>query len=77
MDNSILESLKGKSREERLAFFNANKENNFGLSEEELAAVSGGGTPSEDANPDSWGIDNNGNYYSSWGYVCKKYGWRC
>ena len=77
MDNNILESLKGKSREERIAYLNANKDSFCALSEDDLSKVSGGGTPSEDQNPNSSGIDRNGNYISSWGYVCKKYNWKC
>ena len=69
MDNNIIESLKGKSREERMEFFNSNsKETLFGLSADELSNVNGGdGAKLE--NPDSEGIYK-GNYYTSWGYVC-------
>ena len=69
MDINI-EALKGKSREERIAFFNSHsKEELFGLTENELANVNGGSGDEGLENPDSDGIYN-GNYYTSWGYVC-------
>ncbi len=66
MDKNLIESIKGKSREERIDFFNSNKDEILSLSADDLANVSGG----ERVNPKSSGIWN-GNYYTSWGYVCE------
>ena len=66
MDKNLIESIKGKSREERIDFFNSNKDEILSLSADDLANVSGG----ERVNPNSSGIWN-GNYYTSLGYVCE------
>ena len=67
MEKALLESLKGKSREERMAYFNEHKSE---LLDETLEFVSGG----KDKNPntESRGDDDgNGNYYTSCGWTCQ------
>ena len=63
MDKSLIEAIKGKSREERAAFFQTHKAEL--LSETQLKSVNGGAT----TNPDSE-VPFNGDWYSSWGFVC-------
>ncbi len=60
MDAKLLESIKGKSREERVAFFNAHKDE---LCLNDLSAVSGG--DNENSSCPYHGV-----YYTSLGYVC-------
>lgn len=71
IDKELLESVKGKSREERKAFFLAHKAE---LLDDELLKVNGGAT-GEYTNPNSEVPDENGNWWTSWGFICKgKYG---
>ncbi|SCW61643.1 hypothetical protein SAMN02910456_02194 [Ruminococcaceae bacterium YRB3002] len=69
MDKSIIESMKGKSREERMEFFEKNKAEILALSGEDLENVNGG-AGADDGNPNSEGFWG-GNYYTSWGYMCQ------
>ena len=67
MEKELLESLKGKSREERMAYFNEHKSE---LLDDSLEFVSGG----KDKNPNTESRgdnDGNGNYYTSWGWTCQ------
>ncbi|MBQ9159308.1 MAG: hypothetical protein IJ136_08285 [Erysipelotrichaceae bacterium] len=66
MDKSLLEQLKGMSREERTAYFNEHKSE---LMEESLSCVNGGAGASNNENPNSE-VPYKGNYYTSWGFVC-------
>lgn len=70
MDKALLESLRGKSREERLAYFNEHKSD---LLDSTLESVSGGYDPKEkNPNTESRGDDDgNGNYYTSMGWMCR------
>lgn len=68
MDQALLESIKGKSREERKAFFLAHKEE---LLDSELLKVNGGTEEGGYTNPNSDVPDANGNYWTSWGFICK------
>ena len=63
MDKSLIEAIRGKSREERTTFFLSHKANL--LAESELKSVNGGAT----TNPQS-SVPYKGNYYTSWGFVC-------
>ncbi len=70
MDKELLESLKGKSREERLAYFNEHKSE---FLDSTLESVSGG-YDLKDRNPNTESRgdnDGNGNYYTSWGWTCQ------
>ena len=71
MDQALLESIKGKSREERKAFFLAHKEE---LLDNDLLNVNGGAAGGY-TNPNSDVPDANGNYWTSWGFICKGGGW--
>ncbi len=66
MDQQMMESLKGKSREERAEYFKSHKSQL--ISVEDLKTVSGGAT----SNPDS-SVPWKGNYYTSWGFACRGY----
>ena len=69
MEKELLESLKAKSREERMEYFNAHKSE---LLDDSLEAVSGG-YDFKDRNPNTESRgdnDGNGNYYTSWGWTC-------
>jgi hypothetical protein len=70
MDKELLESLKAKSREERMEYFNAHKSE---LLDDSLEAVSGGRDLGDrNPNTESRGDDDgNGNYYTSWGWTCQ------
>ena len=70
IDKELLESLRGKSREERLAYFNEHKSE---LLDKDLSAVNGGkaGMSPDMQNPDSDVPDPGGAYYSSWWFVCE------
>ena len=63
MDQALIESMKGKSREERAEFFKNHKVEL--LSAADLKSVNGGAT----TNPKSE-VPFGGNWWSSWGYVC-------
>ena len=64
MDQKLIESLKGKSREERAAFF---KEHRMELlSPDDLKIVNGG----TGENPNS-SVPYDGNWYTSFGFVCE------
>ena len=63
MDQQLIDSLKGKSREERAAFFKEHR--NELLSPNDLKAVNGGAGE----NPNS-SVPYDGNWYSSFGFVC-------
>ena len=70
MDKELLESLKAKSREERMEYFNAHKSE---LLDDSLEAVSGGRelgdrNPNTESRGDN---DGNGNYYTSMGWTCQ------
>ena len=68
LDKKTLEMVKGMSREERLAYFEANKKTI--LNAEDLDNVNGGGN-THATNPDSRGDDDgNGNYWTSIGWTC-------
>lgn len=64
MDKSLIEAMKGKSREERKDFFVSHKAEL--LSPADLKSVNGGAT----TNPNSE-VPFNGNWWSSWGFVCE------
>ena len=64
MDQALIEAMKGKSREEREEYFKAHKSEL--LSAADLKAVNGGGT----TNPKSE-VPYDGNYWTSWGFVCR------
>lgn len=70
MDENMIESFKGKSREERMEFFNSNKEDILSLSISDLDSVNGG-SGADLSNPNSEGVDGRGNYWTSWGYTCR------
>lgn len=67
MEKEILESLKGKSREERAEYF---KEHKSEIMDADLESVSGG-TAAAVENPNSDVPDGNDNWISSFGYVCR------
>ena len=67
MDKAVLESLKGKGREERQAFF---KDHKSELVDMMLSAVNGGARQPEKENPNSDNPDPNGNYWTSFVYIC-------
>ncbi len=67
IDEELLESMKGKSREERTAFFLAHKTE---LLDDEMLKVNGGAAGGY-TNPNSDVPDANGNYWTSWGFICK------
>ena len=60
-------TMKGKSREERTAYFNSHKAE-LGLNQ--LSAVNGGAGSSL-GNPGSSVPDRRGNYWTSMGFVCE------
>lgn len=62
-----MEELKGMSREERMAYFRQSKS---ALENSALESVNGGKGDTTNNNPNSSGVDDKGNYYSSWGYSC-------
>lgn len=64
MNKSLIEEMKGKSREERADYFMSHKEEL--LSSADLKSVNGGAT----TNPKSE-VPFDGNYWTSWGFVCK------
>ena len=64
MDLSLIEAMKGKSREERAEYFKAHKAEL--LSASDLKSVNGGAT----TNPNSE-VPYGGNWWSSFGYVCE------
>lgn len=66
MNEKLVELLKGKSREEREEIF---KNNRSRLLDESLNAVNGG-NGAEVENPNSEECPYNGNWVSSFGYVC-------
>ena len=66
MDKSTIESLKGKSREERLEYFNKLKSGTIQLSAHDLEAVNGG----ESVNPDSSAFGDD-YYFTSLDFVCQ------
>ena len=68
MDQNLLNSMKGMSREERLEYFKAHKTE---LMDSQLAAVNGGARASshKGENPNS-DVPYNGNWISSYGFVC-------
>ncbi len=66
MDKVLLESLKGKGREERQAYF---KEHKSELLDMMLSAVNGGARQPEKENPNSENPDPNGNYWTSFVYI--------
>ena len=70
MEKELLESLKGKSREERMAYFNEHKSE---LLDDSLEFVSGGHDemPEEYRNPNSDVPDYFGNWMSSWNFICR------
>lgn len=71
MEKELLESLRAKSREERMAYFAEHKSE---LMEDALSNVNGGEKrtyPEEYANPNSDVPDPFGTYYSSWYFVCR------
>ncbi len=70
MEKELLESLKGKSREERMAYFNEHKSE---LLDDALESVSGGyNAKDKNPNTESRGDDDgNGNYYTSMGWMCR------
>ncbi len=72
MDQALLESIKGKSREERKAFFLAHKEE---LLDNDLLNVNGGEAEGWYKNPDSDVPDYYGRWWTSWGFICKGGGW--
>ena len=68
MDLQMIEAMKGKTREERLEYFRTHKV--ALLSNNALKSVNGGAT----TNPNSenpW----DGDYWSSWRYVCNGDRW--
>ena len=65
MDKETIETLKGMSRRQRLAFFNSHRDE---LSDTELDRVSGG---DDWHNYNSDYIDSDGIYFTSWGYMCR------
>jgi len=68
-EQKTLEELKAMSREDRLAYFEANKKTL--LNTDDLDNVNGG-TGTNVINPDSRGDDDGlGNYYTSLGYTCQ------
>ena len=67
MMQKTIDELKKMSREDRLAYFNDNKESM--LSIDDLDSVNGG-VIDKPRNPDSEGIWR-GCYYTSLGYVCR------
>ena len=64
MDQALIESMKGKSREERADYFKNHKSEL--LSVDDLKSVNGGGT----TNPRSE-VPFDGNWWTSWGFACK------
>lgn len=66
MDHSVVEQMKGMSREDRKAFFSSNKS---ALSSSALSCVNGG-EGSEKQNPNSEECPYQGNWISSDGYIC-------
>lgn len=66
MEKELLEALKNKTREERTEYFNAHKAE---LLDESLASVNGGAGGY--TNPNSDVPDAKGNYYTSWGFICR------
>lgn len=70
MEKELLESLRAKSREERMAYFNEHKTE---LLDDALESVSGGHDemPEEYRNPNSDVPDYFGNWMSSWNYICR------
>ncbi|SCW61631.1 hypothetical protein SAMN02910456_02193 [Ruminococcaceae bacterium YRB3002] len=67
MDKNLIESMKGKSREERAEMFKANKDAFLGA--DDLAAVNGGAGASAE-NPNSDECPYKGSWVSSFGYIC-------
>ena len=63
MDQKLLDSLKGMSREERAEYF---AENRTDLASSGLDTANGGGE-----NPNSSCPDPKGNYVTSWGFICR------
>lgn len=72
MEKELIESMKTKSREERKAFFEANKSE---LLSDDLAKVNGGGKDDGLQNPNSDVPDFANRWWSSFGYVCKGDSW--
>ena len=70
MEKDILEKLKSMNREERKAYFEANKSE---LLDDALESVSGGHDemPEEYRNPNSDVPDYFGNWLSSWNFICR------
>ena len=66
MDQNFLNSLKGKSREERLEYFNSHKSE---LMDSQLEAVNGGTSSHKGENPNS-DVPYGGNWISSYGFIC-------
>ena len=79
MDKKELERIKGLSREERVEFFNKNKNEILALNADDLAAVNGGFLwwndddsaykPKPHENPDT-DCPYRDCYYSSFGFIC-------
>ena len=70
MDEKLFEEMKGKSREERTAFFREYMASKEPLSSDELEAVNGGAGFTPGTNPTST-VPWQGSYWSSWGFVCE------
>ncbi len=66
LEKKTLDALKGKSREERAEYF---KEHKSEIMDETLTSVNGG-TAEPRENPNSEEVPYNGNWISSFGYVC-------
>ena len=68
MNNDLFESLKGKTREERIEMFKNCKSDFLGA--EDLEAVNGGACGAKPENPGSEECPYRGSWVSSFGYVC-------
>ena len=64
MDQSLIEAMKGKSKEERAEYFKSHKAELISASG--LKSVNGGAT----TNPNSE-VPFDGNYWTSWGFACR------
>jgi hypothetical protein len=67
MDKELLASLRAKSREERMAYFNEHKTE---LLDDALSSASGGEFDPSIRNTESNVPDAGGYFYSSWEFIC-------
>lgn len=67
MDKQLIEVLRGKSREERTAFFESHKSEILS----DIALNAANGSVVKFSNPNSSAVDYLGFYFSSYGYICQ------